>query len=158
MLGGIGGEASNRDFAVQRRIKVQFKWPVDSSIFSAIIGNNGITVQMVAPLALGYQLIHYGSKFDVLVRTPKQAELATFMPKLSIIDFSHSVRSPMPGLVVSVKVKKGDKVTIGQELAVVEAMKMQNVLRAERDGIIDDVTALPGANVGVDEVLLTFKK
>lgn len=117
-----------------------------------------VTLQLAQALPVGYKLVHCGTKFDVQVRTPRQAELAVLMPKPTVQDFSSTVRSPMPGLVISMRVKKGDKVTVGQEVAVVEAMKMQNVLRAERDGEIEEVMVTPGANVGVDEVLITFKK
>jgi propionyl-CoA carboxylase alpha chain len=140
------------------RVRVNYKWPVDSPIFSAVIGGKDVTLQMAQALPVGFQLIHCGTKFDVLVRTPRQAELSVLMPKATIQDFSSTIRSPMPGLVISLRVKKGDKVVTGQEVAVVEAMKMQNVLRAERDGEVEEVLIKTGANVGVDEVLVTFKE
>lgn len=117
-----------------------------------------MTLQLAQALPVGYKLVHLGTKYDVLVRTQRQMELNGHMPEPSVQDFSATIRSPMPGLVVSTRVKKGDKVSVGQEVAVVEAMKMQNVLRAERDGEIEEVLVVPGANVGVDEVLITFKK
>jgi len=142
----------------ERRLRINYQWTLDSPIFSAIINGRDVTLQLAQALPVGYKLVHLGTKFDVLVRTPRQMELAPFMPVPSVQDFSSTIRSPMPGQVISTRVKKGDKVVLGQEIAVVEAMKMQNVLRAERDGEIEEVLVAPGANVGVDEVLVTFKK
>ena len=73
-------------------------------------------------------------------------------------DLSSILRSPMPGTVVSVSVKAGDSVLEGQEVAVVEAMKMQNVLRAPRDGRIRLVNVKPGSPVGADETILEYEK
>jgi len=92
------------------------------------------------------------------VRTPLQKQLSAFIPLAKAEDVSSALRSPMPGLILSVAVKKGDKVTAGQELAVVEAMKMQNILRAERAGVVANVTVVAGSNVAVDEVLVEFEK
>jgi propionyl-CoA carboxylase alpha chain len=139
-------------------IDVQYNWPVDSDLFNATIANHKVTLQLAQILPLGFRLVHYGSNFDVLVRTPRQAELAAFMPAGSADDMSSTLRSPMPGLVLSIAVKPGDKVVLGQELAVIEAMKMQNVLRAEKDAVIEKVVANAGTNIGVDEVILQFKK
>jgi propionyl-CoA carboxylase alpha chain len=79
------------------------------------------------------------------------------MPKKMPPDTSRLVRSPMPGLIISVGVAEGQDVKAGQELCVLEAMKMENVLRAERDGTIAEVTIKPRDTVAADQVLLTFR-
>ena len=87
-----------------------------------------------------------------------QAKLAKHMPEIKEIDYSHYILSPMPGKVVSVAVKAGDKVNLHQPLVVVEAMKMQNVLRSPKDGIIKKVICKPGENVAVDAILIEFEQ
>ena len=79
------------------------------------------------------------------------------MPEPVVIDHAKSIISPMPGAVVSVLVKPGDKVVAGQQLAIIEAMKMQNVLKAERDGEVEAVNVKAGDSVAVDELLIQFK-
>ena len=78
------------------------------------------------------------------------------MPERKEIDTSSLLLSPMPGLLVSVLVKEGDTVTAGDALAVVEAMKMENVLKAERSGKIEKITATPGSTLDVDQTILEF--
>ena len=78
------------------------------------------------------------------------------MPERAGVDLSHLLLSPMPGLLVSVAVAEGQEVKAGEELAVVEAMKMENVLRAERDGTVAKVRARAGDSLAVDQVILEF--
>jgi len=108
------------------------------------------------------------------VRSELQRQLSEYVAIKKAEDFSSVLRSPMPGLVLSVAVKPGDhvcardltvdevnllsQVLAGQELAVVEAMKMQNILRAEKNGVISAVRATPGTSVAVDDVLVEFVK
>ena len=98
-----------------------------------------------------------GKTLRVLALRPQVAELYRFMPPRVEAEDSGRLLSPMPGLLVSVAVKEGQKVTVGQELAVVEAMKMENVLRAERDGIVVKLLAKPGASLDADEAIIEFK-
>ncbi|KAL6066072.1 Propionyl-CoA carboxylase alpha chain, mitochondrial [Balamuthia mandrillaris] len=139
-------------------VPIRFEWPVDSIAFDARVGDRDLLLQFIKALPLGLRLQYCGTEMDVLVRSLKQAELSKHMPPPKTVDHKNSLLSPMPGQVVSVSVQPGDAVSAGQELAVVEAMKMQNVLRAESDGVIETVLVKEGSNVAVDEVLLTFKK
>ena len=84
------------------------------------------------------------------------AELAALMPDKKTADLSGLLLSPMPGLLVSIAVEEGDEVNEGEILAVVEAMKMQNVLRAARDGQIARIAVRPGASLAVDDIILEF--
>ena len=91
-----------------------------------------------------------------LVRTREAAEYAARIPEKAPPDTSKFLISPMPGLIVSIAVGRGDPVKAGQELLILEAMKMENVLRAERDGVVEEVRVQPGASVAADEILLAF--
>jgi len=98
-----------------------------------------------------------GNNVKLSVFDETQYKYKHFMPAPKVIDFAKTIISPMPGAVISVHVAPGDKVVDGQTLLVLEAMKMQNVIKAEIDGVIDTVTIKDGDSVAVDEVLVTFK-
>ena len=89
--------------------------------------------------------------------SPRAAELARLMPVKQRPDLSRFLLSPMPGLLVSLAVRSGEDVKAGQELAVVEAMKMENLLRAERDGKVAKLHAQPGDSLAVDQAILEFE-
>jgi propionyl-CoA carboxylase alpha chain len=108
------------------------------------------------PISEGYLLQGGGRETVAVVRTRKAAEYAARMPPRAAADTSRVVRSPMPGLIVSIAVAVGQEVKTGQELAVLEAMKMENVLRAERDAVIAEIKVAPRDAVSADQVLLTF--
>ena len=91
------------------------------------------------------------------VLRPRAAALAALMPVKQLPDMSRFLLSPMPGLLVSVAAQPGQDVKAGQELAVVEAMKMENVLRAERDGRVQTLHARPGDSLSVDQAILEFE-
>ena len=106
---------------------------------------------------VGYRLIHRGVQAEVWVLAPRQAELRALMPERVATDLSRFLLSPMPGLLVSLAAGKGDRVKAGEELAVVEAMKMENVLRAEDDATVRSVLAAPGDHLAVDQPILEFE-
>jgi propionyl-CoA carboxylase alpha chain len=117
-----------------------------------------------APMALkvgkitqGFRIRARGMDLDVHVRSPRQAELAALMPVKEAPDTSKLLLCPMPGLVVRIDVAEGEAVEEGQALAVVEAMKMENILRAERRATVSAVKASPGDSLAVDEVILEFE-
>ena len=109
----------------------------------------------VRPLPNGMLLAHGGSVVDARVFTRQEAELAEFMPKIGK-GLSKELRCPMPGLVKAVLVKAGQEVKPGEPLCIIEAMKMENVLRAERDGTIAKVAAGEGDSLEVDALILEF--
>jgi propionyl-CoA carboxylase alpha chain len=98
-----------------------------------------------------------GADLKVHVRTPRQAELAALMPEKLPPDTSKLLLCPMPGLVVSIAVEVGDEVQDGQALCTVEAMKMENVLRAEKKAKVTKINAGPGDSLAVDEVIMEFE-
>ncbi len=114
----------------------------------------GVKVQQVNS---AYRLRWRGIDVKALVRSPRIAELARLMPEKLPPDTSKMLLCPMPGVITSVAVKEGDEVQEGQALATVEAMKMENVLRAERRGIVKKVAVEPGASLAVDELIMEFE-
>jgi len=110
----------------------------------------------VAPAAEGFRIRHRAARAQVLVLTPVSADLHERLPPKKAADTSRLVLSPMPGLVVSIDVEAGQEVKTGETLCVIEAMKMQNIIRAERDGVVKAVNVKAGDSVSADEVLAEF--
>ena len=104
----------------------------------------------------GFELAHRGVEAKAFVYTEREAAYARLMPVKTLSASEKSVRCPMPGLIVSVAVAEGQEVKAGETLAVVEAMKMENILRAERDGTIKNIRVKPGDSVAVDAVIMEF--
>jgi propionyl-CoA carboxylase alpha chain len=106
------------------------------------------------PLAL--RIAHNGTQVDALVLSPLGARLHKLMPFKAPPDLSKFLLSPMPGLLVDVAVQPGQKVQAGEKLAVIEAMKMENILFAAQDGVVGKITAGKGESLSVDQVILEF--
>ena len=117
---------------------------------------SGRAAIQIARVQGGYALSHGGVRLVASVRSARAAELAALMPKKSASDTSKHLLCPMPGLVVSVNVKEGQEVKAGESLAVVEAMKMENVLTAERDATVSKINAKKGDSLAVDDVIMEF--
>ena len=140
--------------------------PCDPVLFAKVRGgteksgrasNGGLRLQAAARLPDGFNVVFKGATLAAHVRTSRQQELGSHMlPKVKT-DFSKMLVSPMPGRLVSVAVVVGASVEIGQELAVVEAMKMANVLRSPRKGLVKAVRVKAGATLSVDEVIIDFE-
>ena len=107
------------------------------------------------PLAL--QIQHNGTRIEALVVSPRMAELHQMMPFKSPPDMSRFVLSPMPGLLVNVAVTPGQKVQAGERVAVIEAMKMENILFAAHDGVVKKIMASQGESLTVDQVIVEFE-
>ena len=107
------------------------------------------------PLAL--RITHNGTQIDAMVLSPKGAQLHQLMPYKAPADMSKFLLSPMPGLLVDVTVQPGQKVQAGEKLAVIEAMKMENILFATQDGVVSKVSAGKGDSLAVDDVILEFE-
>ncbi|MEI4260387.1 acetyl/propionyl/methylcrotonyl-CoA carboxylase subunit alpha [Roseovarius sp. D0-M9] len=114
-------------------------------------------VLKVGKISGGFRVRCRGADLKVHVRTPRQAELAAKMPEKQPPDTSKMLLCPMPGLVVKMNVAVGDEVQEGQALCTIEAMKMENILRAERRGIVSTVNAGPGDSLAVDEIIMEFE-
>ncbi|MEZ5731572.1 MAG: acetyl/propionyl/methylcrotonyl-CoA carboxylase subunit alpha [Paracoccaceae bacterium] len=114
-------------------------------------------VLKVGKIPSGFNIRTRGADLKVHVRTPRQAELARLMPEKQAPDTSRFLLCPMPGLVVKISVEVGQEVQEGQALATVEAMKMENILRAEKKGVVKAIKASAGASLRVDDVILEFE-
>jgi propionyl-CoA carboxylase alpha chain len=130
-------------------------WRPGQPVFRGKLDGEPFTVQ-VTPAAEGFTIRHRAAKAKVLVLTPRSAELHGKLPEKQPADTSRLVLSPMPGLVVSMDVAPGQQVREGEVVCVLEAMKMQNIIRAERDGVVKTVNAKSGDPVAADEILVEF--
>jgi propionyl-CoA carboxylase alpha chain len=131
-------------------------WSPGQRLVQAEIEGETLTVQVKKRTA-GWRLTTRGAKFDARVLSPRVALLADFMIDKVPPDRSRFLLCPMPGLLTALNVAEGDRVEAGQPLAVVEAMKMENILRAEKAGTVAKVTAKPGDSLAVDAVILEFE-
>ena len=116
-----------------------------------------LTVQIERLPGRAFRLVHHGIVRRAQVLPPRAAALAALMPEKAAADSSRFVQSPMPGLLTAVIVAEGQEVKAGEPLVVVEAMKMENVLRAERDGKVAKLRAKPGDSLAVDQVILEYE-
>ena len=132
-------------------------WRPGDALFRGEVNGRAVCIQ-IDRAGIAWRLNHAGSQADIKVMTPRAAMLHRLMPEKMPPDLSAFLLSPMPGLLVSVAVTEGEEVKAGQELAVVEAMKMENVLRATRDGRIGTIHAAAGASLAVDQKILEFEQ
>lgn len=149
-LSGFLVSIGNEDYSVVT------DWALGEPLFEAEINGQQVTVQ-VERSGSGYRLFYRGAEINALVLSPKAAELNKLMLEKAPVDLSRFLLSPMPGLLVKLAVKEGDQVKAGEELAVVEAMKMENSLRAINDGIVAKISAEAGDSLMVDQVILEFE-
>jgi len=131
-------------------------WQPGQRLLKASIDGRPRTVQ-VARAGRQWRLTAHGASHRVEVLPPHVAELSRHMIEKVPPDLSKFLICPMPGLLTALNVGEGDKVEAGQPLAVVEAMKMENILRAEKSGVVKKVDAKPGESLAVDAVILEFE-
>ncbi len=135
--------------------RLQSEWKAGDPLWTGRIDGHPISVQ-VRPILNGFALATRGVETKAYVYTECEAQYARLMPVKQAADSGKQVHCPMPGLVVSIAVKEGQEVKAGETVAVVEAMKMENVLRAEIDGTVKKIHAKPGDSLAVDAVILEF--
>jgi len=136
-------------------LHLQSDWSPGDLVWSGFAEGKMVSVQ-VRPVPNGFDLAFRGVQARAYVYTEREAAYARLMPIKKLADTGKHVRCPMPGLVVSIAVKEGQEVKAGETLAVVEAMKMENVLRAELDGTVKKIHAKQGDSLAVDAVILEF--
>jgi propionyl-CoA carboxylase alpha chain len=125
---------------------------VNGKPFTAQMGRGGVRGK---PLVI--RVLHNGAQMDAIVMHPRTAELHRLMPYKAPPDMSKFVLSPMPGLLVQVAVQPGQEVKAGERVAVIEAMKMENVLLASADGVVKEVKAQKGDSLAVDQAIVEFE-
>ncbi len=150
--GAIAVRFDGKDKAACRLVS---DWEPGNPLWTGTIDGHGIAVQ-VRDIPNGFALAYRGVETKAYVYTEREAQYARLMPVKEKADSGKQVLCPMPGLVVSIAVKEGQEVKAGETVAVVEAMKMENVLRAEIDGTVKSINAKPGDSLAVDAVILEF--
>jgi propionyl-CoA carboxylase alpha chain len=130
-------------------------WKPGELVWTGTVHGTPVAVQ-VRPILNGFLLAHGGVEVSAFVYTEREAAAARLMPVKPPSDSGKKLLCPMPGLVRSIAVTEGSDVKAGDMLAVVEAMKMENVLRAERDGVVKKIFAKPGDSLAVDAVIMEF--
>jgi len=136
-------------------LELRSDWWPGVPVWTGTVHGKPISVQ-VRPVLNGYDLAHRGLDVRTYVYTEQEAALAALMPKKAPPDTSKLLLCPMPGLVKAIHVAAGQEIKAGEALCVVEAMKMENILRAERDGIVKAIRAKPGDSLAVDAVIMEF--
>jgi propionyl-CoA carboxylase alpha chain len=149
-------EGARIKFVGDGKIEVLTDWRPGQPLCIATINGKKIAVK-VTPCDSGYCMRWRGAKITASVQSPRVAELSRHMLEKVAPDTSNLLLCPMPGLIVNIAVKEGEEVEEGQALATVEAMKMENILRAEKKGTIMLIHAIAGESLAVDEVILEFE-
>jgi propionyl-CoA carboxylase alpha chain len=135
--------------------RIVSSWKPGDPVWQGQIDGQALVVQ-VRPVPNGFRLAHQGYEVAVQVFTETEAAAARLMPVTAASDSGKKLLCPMPGLMISIAVSEGQEVKAGETLAVIEAMKMQNVLRSERDGTVKKIYATAGATLAVDALILEF--
>jgi propionyl-CoA carboxylase alpha chain len=142
-------------FADGEVMRVTGDWTPGSPLARMMVGGVPLILK-VTKASSGFRIRTRGANLRVHVRTPRQAALAALMPVKVPPDTSRFLLCPMPGLIVRINVAAGDEVQEGQALCTVEAMKMENILRAERKGVIKSLNTTEGASLRVDDIIMEF--
>lgn len=170
---GLNGQQEYREIAVlqhgsplelvmdDQRLLVQSDWTPGNPLFRAQVQDQAQAHHIVVQVerqATFYQLQYNGINFRALVLSRSQAPLQKLMPFKAPPDMSQFLLSPMPGLLTELAVVIGQKVTVGQKLAVIEAMKMENVLLAQQAGVVAEILATQGESLSVNQLIIRFEK
>jgi len=162
----LDGRALNAHVAADKRgatvtldgeiYRVESDWTPGQPLARLVV-NDAPLVLKVAHISAGFRVRYRGADMKVRVRTKRQAELALLMPEKVPADTSKLLLCPMPGLIVKIDVQVGDQVQDGQALCTVEAMKMENILRAEKKAVVSKINAAAGDSLSVDDVIMEFE-
>ncbi|MFU8825132.1 acetyl-CoA carboxylase biotin carboxylase subunit [Yoonia sp.] len=139
-----------------RGLRVESDWRPGQPLARLTIDGEPLVLK-VGKISGGFRVRYRGADLKVHVRSPRQAELAALMPEKLPPDTSKVLLCPMPGLIVKVDVAVGDVVQEGQALCTVEAMKMENILRADRKGTVSKINASAGDSLAVDDIIMEFE-
>ena len=146
---------ANVKFEDGASIRVSGDWQPGKKLANMSANDNKLIIK-IGKLTGGFRMRTRGADLRVLVRTPRQAELSKYMREKVPPDTSKLLLCPMPGLIVKIDVEVGQEVQEGQPLCTVEAMKMENILRAERKGLVAKINSNVGDSLAVDDVILEF--
>ncbi|MEO6300752.1 MAG: biotin/lipoyl-containing protein, partial [Paracoccaceae bacterium] len=149
-------EGSTVTFADGTAMRVKSEWKPGQSLARLTVDGE-LLVMKIGKIPMGFRVRLRGADLKVFVRTPRAAELAKWMIEKVPPDTSRLLLCPMPGLLAKLMVAEGDEVQEGQALATVEAMKMENILKAERRGVVKRIAAVAGESLKVDAVIMEFE-
>ncbi|WP_083099690.1 acetyl-CoA carboxylase biotin carboxylase subunit [Pseudophaeobacter leonis] len=149
-------DGSTVKFADGSQMRVASQWTPGDQLATLDVDGTPLVLK-VGKVSGGFRIRSRGADLKVHVRTPRQAQLAELMPEKVAPDTSKLLLCPMPGLIVKIDVEVGEEVHEGQALCTVEAMKMENILRAERKGVVAKINASAGDSLAVDEVIMEFE-
>ncbi len=136
--------------------EIRSPWQFGQPLYEGTINGESFCMQ-VERRGLRYRLFHCGTQVDLMVLTAQAAALQALMPHKAPPDLSKFLLSPMPGLLTQIAVAPGQEVKAGEILAKIEAMKMENVLKAEQDCVVDKLLAKPGESLAVDQAIIEFR-
>ena len=146
---------ANVIFEDETSIRVSGDWLPGKKLANMTAGDKNLVIK-INKITGGFRMRTRGADLKVLVRTPRQAELSKHMQEKLPPDTSKMLLCPMPGLLVKIDVEIGQEVQEGQPLCTVEAMKMENILRAERKGVVAKINSSVGDSLAVDDIILEF--
>ncbi len=149
-------EGSTVRFADGAELRVEGPWTPGSKLAEMMVDGTPLVLK-VGKISGGFHIRTRGAELKVHVRSPRQAELARLMPEKLPPDTSKMLLCPMPGLIVKIDVEVGQEVQEGQALCTVEAMKMENILRAEKKAVVAKINAAAGDSLAVDDVIIEFE-
>jgi propionyl-CoA carboxylase alpha chain len=149
-------DGSTVQFEDGTSLRVESNWTPGQPLACLVVGGAPLVIK-IGKIPMGFRMRLRGADLKVHVRTPRQHDLAGLMLEKAPPDTSKVLLCPMPGLVAKIMVSAGDEVQEGQALATVEAMKMENILKAERRGVVKAVKAQAGASLRVDDVIMEFE-
>jgi propionyl-CoA carboxylase alpha chain len=138
------------------RYEIRSDWQFGQIIYQGTINMEPFCMQ-VERRGLKYRIFHWGTQMDLMVMNARAAHLQALMPHKAPPDTSKFLLSPMPGLLTQIAVQAGQEVKAGEVLAKIEAMKMENVLKAERDCVVEKLLANAGESLAVDQPIIAFK-
>jgi propionyl-CoA carboxylase alpha chain len=138
------------------RITIRSNWSLGNHLFTALISGQKVNVKIV-DIPTGYRLTHSGITVNTYVRSPRMSELEALMPARDEAEDLTELTAPLSGQIISINVKVGDEITLGQDLIVLTAMKMENIMVAERTGKIAKILVKELENVASGQVLLEFE-
>ena len=138
-----------------KRYDIVSDWQFRDLVFNGTCYGQAICLQ-IERSGLDYRISHFGKQVKAIVMTAKADRLLALMPLKAAPDMSKFLLSPMPGLLREVAVHEGQKVRAGERLGIIEAMKMENILKAEKDAVVKRVVAQPGESLAVDQVIIEF--
>ena len=140
----------------QSKIYVRSNWLIGNKLFGGEVNDQKVNVK-IDHISTGYELLYSGMKVKVFVRSPRMAELESMIPKIQHKEYKKELQAPLSGAIIGIEVSEGEKVTIGQNLIVLSAMKMENIIVAEQNSVISKIHIQQGDHVSTGQTLIEFE-